>query len=677
VLAALLAAALDGTAAFADRLPERSTHIADYTIGVSLDTNSKELDGRQLIVWRNPSQDHVGDLWFHLYLNAFRFGSTLNRGSGAPRSGDEHPGWIEVTSLIADGRDLTERMRFEQPDDGNLEDRTVMRVVLPEPVPPGGELSLDLTFRARLPPLRLRTGHDGDSYMVAQWFPKLGVYEPAGKRGRTTGGWNCHQFHANTEFYANFGHYLVDITLPTRFVVGATGDEKRRVENGDGTTTWTFEQADVHDFAWTADPRYVEVRHTFSATRDVSPEEYAATARLLGRTLEEVRLSDVEIIFLMRPQHMRQLHRHVEAARAAIKYFGLWYGRYPYRTLTVVDAAPGGGGMEYPTLITVGTSFLLNRGPLARVLVPEMVLIHEFGHQYWYGMVASNEFEEAWLDEGLTSYSTTLVMERLYGSRTSFGSLLGLPLSAREVARLQNTPDKRYHSVLQPAWTMPSNVYGFYAYAKPELVLHTLENHLGVETMARVMRTYHERWRFGHPSSDDFFAVVNEVSRRDMGWYFDQAIRRPGVLDYEVASVSTRRLAPSAAGEPDAGEKAAAETATQADDLSMKSTAEAGYSSTIVVRRRGDLFFPVEVALKFEGQPPERLHWDGRDPTVTYRMTRPGRLEWADVDPDRKILLDIDWLNNSRRVEPDRRTAAAWSSRWMFWVQNIVAFLGF
>ena len=120
-------------------------------------------------------------------------------------------------------------------------------------------------------------------------------------RGREKSGWNCHQYHANTEYYANYGRFKVEITVPKRFVVGATGPEIARRENPDGTTTYVHEQADVHDFAWTADPRFLEYRERFSAGQDVTPEEYAAVAKLLDRSLDEVRLRDVEILLLLQP----------------------------------------------------------------------------------------------------------------------------------------------------------------------------------------------------------------------------------------------------------------------------------------------------------------------------------------------------------------------------------------
>ena len=165
----------------------------------------------------------------------------------------------------------------------------------------------------------------------------------------------------------------------------------------------------------------MEVKSTLlRATKDVTPEEYAETAKLLGRSLDEVRLSDVEVTVLLQPRARgRRRSGTWRRRRPRIKWFGLWYGRYPYPTITVVDpafGAGGSGGMEYPTFITAGTSRLLNRWPLDRVLLPEEVTVHEFGHQYWQSMVASNEFEESWLDEGFnTLLDRPRSMERGYG----------------------------------------------------------------------------------------------------------------------------------------------------------------------------------------------------------------------------------------------------------------------
>src|SRR5262245_3948954 len=244
--------------------------------------------------------------------------------------------------------------------------------------------------------------------------------------------------------------------------------------------------------------------------------------------------------FLLQPQHQPQLERLVAAAKLALKHFGLAYGRYPYPTLTVVDparGAMGSAGMEYLTFITGGTSFLANRWPFARVRLPEEVIVHEIGHQFWYGLVGSNEFEEAWLDEGFTSWSTAEAMDLGYGKDTSMGELLGLRVGHLEWARLMNGPHRLFDGIRQPAWKYSSSAaYVFNSYSRPDLVLRTLEGRLGRRTMARVMRTYSERWRFRHPGSDDFYAVAHEVSGEDLRPFFAALVEQTGLVDYEVAS---------------------------------------------------------------------------------------------------------------------------------------------
>jgi hypothetical protein len=182
-------------------------------------------------------RDHpVPDLQFHLYLNAFRDeNSSFRRESkgGESLRGEamdpRFPGAIDLLSMrTEDGIDLLPLGEFIHPDDDNADDRTVWRVVLPQPVPAGGSITLDIEFVAKLPQVFARTGYYGNFFMVAQWFPKLGVYEPAGMRRRTTPGWNCHQFHATTEFYADFGEYDVTLDVPAGFKVGATGVECER-----------------------------------------------------------------------------------------------------------------------------------------------------------------------------------------------------------------------------------------------------------------------------------------------------------------------------------------------------------------------------------------------------------------------------------------------------------------
>jgi hypothetical protein len=650
-------------------LPAHAAAVADYEIDVRLDAAAKTLDACERITWRNPSSDSVSELWLHLYLNAFRNSeSTFMRESGGQLRSVALPdggwGWTDVTSIRrADGADLLPSLRYEHPDDDNARDRTVARVSLPEPVAPGGTVALDVAWKATLPRVFARTGYEGDYFLVGQWFPKLGVYEPAGLRGRAQGGWNCHQFHAHSEFYADFGHYRVAITLPERFVVGATGVRRSRRSNPGATATHVYEQDDVIDFAWTASPRFVEVRRDFSARDDVTSAEYAEAARLLGRPLEELRLADVEIVLLLQPEHRVQLERHVAAAKAAIRWFGLWYGRYPYRTITIVDPADGAGGsggMEYPTFITAGTRSLYNHWPFDRVLEPEEVVVHEFGHQYWQGMVATNEFEESWLDEGLDSYSTRKVMERVYGPWLV--RVGGLRLGGLELARLLNSANRGFDRIRTRAWEFSPGNYAFNSYSRTELMLRTLEGLAGPETVARALRAYHERWRFGHPGSDDFFATPGFEPWRS---YFAQTVESAGFVDYELARIDSARV-----------------RAPEGHLDGPRPVAPPQWRSTVLVRRRGEVVLPVELELRYEGGRTEKLPvreadgspWRGR----WRELTRVGgeRLASASLDPHDRLVLDVNRLNDARRLGADFRAADHWGERWLFALEQVLAGLG-
>ena len=263
VLAIVAAAA---TPAPAQALSPRN---ANYTIDVRLDTRARTLSARETLVWTNITTAPTGELQFHLYYNAWRnTDSTWMRehrlttwwSSVAARRADEFAA-IDISSLKITGGaiapvDLTKEMRFIAPDDGNEDDQTVMAVTLPAPVGPGQTITLDIAFTAKIPRTFARTGVIGNDYFLGQWFPKIGVLEPDGR-------WNCHQFHVGTEFFSDFGVYDVRMTVPRGWPLAATGRERERADNADGTTTHRYYQEDVHDFAWTTSPNFIEHRERF------------------------------------------------------------------------------------------------------------------------------------------------------------------------------------------------------------------------------------------------------------------------------------------------------------------------------------------------------------------------------------------------------------------------------
>jgi hypothetical protein len=304
-------------------------------------------------------------------------------------------GWTRITEMkLADGTDLLASLTFERPDDGNPEDFSVARVALPEEVPPGAAVEIETSFEAQLPTVVARTGFAGDFHLVGQWYPKLAVLEGEA-------GWNCHQFHANSEFFADFGSYRVTINVPAQWLVAATGMEMTRMEvpNDPSRGLQVVYTADrVHDFAWTAAPPTLmeEIRTEFEPGRDVPMQWLTDASETLGLSAAELELPPTRLKVLIPRSQIGLRDRLVNAARLGLAWYGLWYGPYPYPQLTVVSPPPDAleaGGMEYPTFITAGARRMYSVPPLNRLSSPETVTVHEFGHQYFQGMLASNEFE--------------------------------------------------------------------------------------------------------------------------------------------------------------------------------------------------------------------------------------------------------------------------------------------
>jgi hypothetical protein len=597
-----------------------------YTMDVTLNPDRRTVAGTQRLTWRNPDRVPVGELQFHLYLNAFKDrNSTFMRESGGSHRGYEAKGdstWggIDVTKMqivnTEDGyntpsTDLMPQVRYLQPDDGNPDDRTVMAVTLPRAVNPGETITLDVDFTARMPKIFARTGwEESDSgepfFMVAQWFPKLGVYEVPGQRyvpaDTTHGRWNTHQFHSNSEFYADYGVYDVTITTPTAYRVGASGILVREEEE-QGTRTVRYLAQDVHDFAWTSSPDFLEYTDQWR---------------------------HVSIRLLLQPEHEGQAMRHFSAVKAALERYDAWVGEYPYTTLTLVDAIGGANGMEYPTLITCGTAYMLPEW----VRPLELVTIHEFGHQYFYGLLASNEFEEAWLDEGINSYFESRIMDEVYGSGTAVIDLPGFGMGDRQLHRVnyaKNNPNRG--ALFQRSWEYPFGDYSKASYSKPATILNTLEQHLGWETMHRIWRTYYTQWRFRHPTTRDFIAVAESVSGQDLGWFFDQFVYGTAVVDYAVHVILNE-------------EKSGADDSTTV------------YESEVRIKRLGDAVFPQTIRFVFDDGTTEEQSWDGRDAWKRFTFEGPRRVVEAWVDPENKVLLDVNRLNNRMAAAADRTLAA-------------------
>ncbi len=629
---------------------------ASYDMDVSLNPQTKIVDGFETLHWKNLSNDMVSELRFHLYLNAFKNSNSTFmkesrgqlRGISIDQNADSAWGWIDIRSMkVQNGEDLTNKIKFIHPDDDNADDQTVISVPLAKPVRPGETINVEIKFRSKLPKIFARTGYADDYFLVGQWFPKIGVYEFPGIRYATKGQWNCHQFHANSEFYADFGVYNVSITLPQKYIVGAVGIMVGEKKNLDGTKTVKFHAEDVIDFAWTASPRF---------------KIYEATWK------------HVKIKVLLQPEHFSQAKRHTESAIAALEYFDKHLGKYPYPNLTIVDPpfrGFGSAGMEYPTFITAGCLWGMPEG----IKFTEDVTIHEFGHNYFMSMLATNEFEEAWMDEGFNSYYEARIMDHTYGKKTSFFNFGGYHFGDLEFQRngYVGMDNPKIAPDFTTAWGYPDGGYGNITYNKTATWMTTLDRLVGRETMDEIMKTYFSRWSFKHPCAKNFIDIVNEVVKKkhgnkfgdNMNWFFDQVLYGTNICDYKLAFISVEEIKSPSGVYDSSGVKLFYK---KNPDKEVKKL----YRSKIAVYRLGEVVMPVEILAHFNDGKDTLVTWDGKDRTFNLTFDRPEKVEWAKVDPYDKLLIDVNLNNNSIIVKPDKTPFRKYFTKFIFWVENLM-----
>src|SRR6202140_4181002 len=441
-----------------------SQRVVHYEIDARYDASKHIVDAIEVLTSHNLTGKTLDPFPFHLYQNAFqpkspwvREAKIEGRRDTAYQKWDEKEyGSEEIKSLEVLGQgDLAGQLQYMAPDDGNKDDKTVVDLHLIKPIAPGAYVQFKIAFQTKFPETQARSGWKRDFVLGGQWFPKVGVW--------WHGAWNCHQYHATTEFFADFGVYDVQLTVPQNEVVGASGVLVEEKNNSDHTKTYTYHGDDLHDFAWTASPRY-KVRES----------------------VYQSQMGPIKMRFLMQPANWSQAERHDRITRQTLDHFEKWYGPYPYKTLTVVDPEPdsAAGGMEYPTFITGDTSWFMPEG----FHLPELVVEHEFGHQYWYGMVATNEFEDAWMDEGINSYTEVKVLDSIFGPYTSILNIAGATLGERATQRLSYIGVADLDPIAEKAYDYYSgNSYGGITYGKTASVLLTLEGIIGEDAMARAM----------------------------------------------------------------------------------------------------------------------------------------------------------------------------------------------
>ena len=731
------------------QLPEASPRTSDYKIDVRLGEDGKTISGSIKVLWRNQTDAPTDRLVWHVYNNAWE-GTQSMWLQEALRLGEkrlpEEWGRTEVESprflrlmdpdgaVLADAAtatDLNADLVWEfLPQIGAPDDRTVAQVILPREVLPGHSVEVDLQFTSFMPRAYRRSGWGSEGYLHAvQWYPKLGVLEELDGRVQ----WNCPPYRYLTEFYSDYSRYEVSVTLPkvyeNHFVATGSILGSGPASNKDGSITYFTEADDVHDYAWTVDPEAKIIERDFRSEMYQDDEEEQRVARALGRSVEEVRPGPTRMILLIQPEHEHLAERYFDAMGKSIYYFGLWYGSYPYPTISCVDPANDArwtGGMEYPRLITGGAKL----GVHETTLRPQGVTVHEFGHQFWYGLVGNDEFRHAWLDEGFNTFSTQRILNLAYPKQLetyevlgseyagmaplelpSYGegdprAMLGLerwespdlgfvgslsvelrkqdPLGSflAEMPPVTYWPKVTHDKVLDErqkmrvAWGQPlahptmdlldMMQRRINAYYRPAMTLESMARLMGEDRWTRVLRAYHERYRFAHPQPEDFLRTLlefgsgaglsgaNGVVAIDWAKLWQHAYHGNAEMDFAVHQLSNVPM--------------------KADGT--ESTAPR-WNVSFSVTRATEFEVPVEVRVTWEDGSATDLVWAGDDWVWRQDWTEhPQQAIKVEVDPRRRLILDRDWGNNTITREPDADRAWHVGVQTMLWAQQVLQYFG-
>lgn len=590
-----------------DRWQQRIT----CALAVDLDVAAHTFTGTEKLVYRNNSPDTLSQLFFHLYFNAFKPGSEMDVRSRTiadpdPRVGDriarlspQEQGDLRCGTILQDGKATTQEFL-----------NTILRVRLAKPLLPGRSTTLTFDFHGQVPLQIRRSGRDnkeGVAYSMTQWFPKVAVYDHQG--------WHADPY-VGREFYGEWGDYDVRITLDSSFTVAASGELVNPQEVGhgyapltkpvkrtDGRSTWHFQAPNVHDFAWAADPQYKHV-----------------TAQVPNGPLLRFiykRSPELESVWKDLPGYM------VRSFQFMAKHFGA----YPYPSFSFVQG--GDGGMEYPnmTLITgdrklgslVGTS------------------VHESIHNWFYGMLASDEGSYPWMDEGFTEFAGNEVMRYLFPGQDQ-----GRPHEEATEAylRLAGTPDHEPMSTHADHF-VTNRGYGATAYSKGEFFLDQLGEVIGDSTLHRGLLLYYDRCRFKHPEPIDVQRCMERTSGMQLDWYFDEWINSTRTLDYAVQEV---------VGRNDSLEVTLVRKGEMVMPIDVAVTGVDGVSTLFHV--------PTSLALGARTEPlaigpyQQLPAWQWTDPTYTIVLpARISSIQAISIDPFGR-LADSDRSNDQLLLEP-------------------------
>ena len=604
----------------------QSLKIANYDIEVHLDHKGKSASCIQKLNWKNTSPDTLRELRFYMYMNAFKdlkstylkntrkmFGQDLNNRT------EKEWGHIEVTQAVdRNGNDLVQNQEYIQPNDGNALDETVLSIPLEMPLLPGEVIELDMNFDVKLPRTIVRSGYGPrDFFLFVHWFPQVCVYE---LKVDGNWGWNSHQFMPGTEFFSDFGDYNVEIYASDHLVIGGSGCKtfSGKVLGTIGEQLVRFQAHDLIDFGWVAYPEY---------------ETYTST------------YGDTDIEILMVPEHYAFADRYLKAIEQSLEYLEKHVGKYPYPKITVVDPPThtlNSGFMEYPMMITGATAYGIPRS----VRSVESLVIHEFTHMYFMASLASNEKEEAWLDEGFVTYFEDRILDHYYGNQSSLFDVLGARSGNAQQSRNEyvSMENPNLGKIARPGWEFDGGFKPL-IYAKTATAFKTMERIIGIDIMDEIIKTYFERHKFTHPKEADLRKIIKEVlekntSNFESDKYLDQVLHATSSINFKMVDINNS-------------------------------------TKTIEAIREGNFEIGTEVLIMFRDGSSKTVNWKGSEKYFKYNFSSSKEVISAHIDPEQKIYLDLNLNNNSITLDPNKKPLYKYAAKLGHWLQAVSQWTSF
>lgn len=492
----------------------------DYYLDVKLDDVKHTLDGNARYSYTNNSPQTLKELYFHLWPNAYKNNTTdfamqqlANRSKKFYFADEDERGHIDGLNFEVNGKSISWHYYADYQD--------ICVLVLNEGIEPGETVEIETPFKVKIPGSFSRMGHVEQSYQITQWYPKPAVYD--------VNGWNQMPYLDQGEFYSEYGKFEVRITVPSNYVVAATGEVqeeaekeflRNRIDNpytadsvpasAESTKTITYIQDNIHDFAWFADKTF-NVRET------------------------EVVLSNGQVVntYVYAPGKDLSYNRYIGSA---LNYYSEHCGYYPYKNCSVVKGAlKAGGGMEYPMITVVSE-------------LSEEVIVHEVGHNWFYGILGSNERRYPWMDESINSYfehetvskrrpTEIVTLENKSILKDGGINSTVMSLGARQMERIE------YHQPIGQSSELFNYInYGLMVYGKGADAFTYLKEYLGQDVTDACFKAYFDKWKFRHPLPKDMQQIFESVSARNLNWFFDGVLNTSGHIDYKMKSIDDGSL---------------------------------------------------------------------------------------------------------------------------------------